>query len=298
MQSEEVKECWYIGLDLLLKGDELAAQDVWMSAFMQGTLENVEDWTRELVKLLELNSIEQLQVGNFLNAKKCYLIAQEISPNYKNDVLESILLWQERYTHQCVVKGYQFTMDWFSHNILVWNQVLKKFAHLPNLAFLEIGSWEGRSTCWMLDNILTHESSKITCIDTFEGSVEHEGLDKEFLNSIESTFDLNISKTNRIKQVEKCIGISQEVLRQFSANTYDFLYIDGSHMAPDVLEDALLGWRLIKVGGIIIFDDYEWQAHPPTHDPKLAVDAFLSVFRDKIKLLYKGYQVVIEKTDL
>jgi hypothetical protein len=34
---------------------------------------------------------------------------------------------------------------------------------------------------------------------------------------------------------------------------------DGSHRARDVLEDAVLSWPLLKVGGIMLFDDYLWQ---------------------------------------
>ena len=42
---------------------------------------------------------------------------------------------------------------------------------------------------------------------------------------------------------------------------YDIIYIDGSHEARDVLEDAVLAYRLLKIGGLLIFDDC---VHPPT----------------------------------
>ena len=49
-----------------------------------------------------------------------------------------------------------------------WKPMAKCLKHLenaPNLNFLEIGSCEGQSTLWFIKKILTHESSKITCID-------------------------------------------------------------------------------------------------------------------------------------
>ena len=298
MESEKLKDDWNIGLNLLLQGDELGAQDVWESALLQGTPAQVQMWNQDLIQLLEVNTIEQLQIGNFAIAKKIYLVARQIDSTYQNDVLDAILLWRERYLEYCEIKNYKFTTDWFSYNLPIWQQVLKKFTHLPDLNFLEIGSWEGRTACWLLDNILTHESSRITCIDTFKRSVEHQDFADQFLDSLGSIFDYNINRTGKINQVNKLTGISQEVLRQLYVNTYDFLYIDGSHIAPDVLEDALLGWRLVKVGGIIIFDDYKWDqfTEKPTYHPKLAIDAFLTVFQDRIKLLYQGYQVIIEKT--
>ena len=39
-------------------------------------------------------------------------------------------------------------------------------------------------------------------------------------------------------------------------NNFDLIYIDASHYAPDVLSDAVLAFKLLKPGGILIFDDY------------------------------------------
>ena len=36
----------------------------------------------------------------------------------------------------------------------------------------------------------------------------------------------------------------------------DLIYIDGSHLAKDVLSDAILSWKLLKPSGVMIFDDY------------------------------------------
>jgi hypothetical protein len=66
-----------------------------------------------------------------------------------------------------------------------------------------------------------------------------------------------------------------------------------------VLTDAVLGWRLLKLGGIMVFDDYEWESYrdQPTMHPKLGVDSFLATFQDRVRILYKGYQVIAEKVE-
>jgi predicted O-methyltransferase YrrM len=149
-----------------------------------------------------------------------------------------------------------------------------------------------------LDNILTDPSSTITCIDTFQGSVEHEsmGLGKT-VKSLESVFEHNIQQTGRASQVKKLVGFSQDWLRQLPNNSFDFYYVDGSHVASDVLEDIILAWRLLKEGAIIIFDDYGWGAYQdePTMHPKLAIDSFLEVFQDRVRVIYKSYQIICEK---
>jgi glycosyltransferase involved in cell wall biosynthesis/predicted O-methyltransferase YrrM len=195
-------------------------------------------------------------------------------------------------------RGYQFTQDWFSVNLPVWQVQLTRFCHQPDLRVLEIGSWEGRSACWLLTHVLTHESARITCVDLFEGGLEHQTYDPNVLQSLEQRFDWNMAQTGSPEKVRKMVGHSQQVLRSLIPDTYHLAYIDGSHIASDVLEDTLLTWRLVKVGGVIVFDDYGWRFPDGVTEepPKAAIDAFLSIFKAKIKLLHQGYQVIIEKT--
>ena len=37
-------------------------------------------------------------------------------------------------------------------------------------------------------------------------------------------------------------------------NYFDFIYVDGSHQAPDVLFDAVMAFKLLRKNGIIAFD--------------------------------------------
>jgi hypothetical protein len=58
-----------------------------------------------------------------------------------------------------------FTADWFS-NAIVNFEFVKYHTDQKLSSILEIGSHEGRSTCWMLENLLA-EDGIITCIDPF-----------------------------------------------------------------------------------------------------------------------------------
>lgn len=197
---------------------------------------------------------------------------------------------------------YRFTQDYFSGYIPQWTRDHARFAGLPNLHFLEIGSFEGRSVCWLLQNILTHDSSRITCIDLFEqgrsqGMYETTGLDSNLM-STEDRFDYNIQQTGASHRMEKLKGNSHELLRSLSLSQYDFIYIDGSHVAKDVLEDAVLAWPLLKTGGLLTFDDYQWQQDPdPRRCPQLGIDAFLQVYEGHYQIINKAYQITLEKSE-
>ena len=79
---------------------------------------------------------------------------------------------------------------------------------------------------------------------------------------------------------------------------YDFIYIDGSHEAKDVLMDAVLAWGLLKVGGVMAFDDYEGDGYlEPEALPKIAIDGFLATHKQMYEMLHSGYQIHIRKID-
>jgi predicted O-methyltransferase YrrM len=80
------------------------------------------------------------------------------------------------------------------------------------------------------------------------------------------------------------------------AGTYDFIYIDGSHTAKDVLTDACMAWPLLKQRGIMVFDDYMWgESRDILHRPKIAIDTFTNIFAESLDIVHVGYQLVVRK---
>ena len=176
---------------------------------------------------------------------------------------------------------FNFTTDWFSRNEKNFSKYL---AHLEDTRcrILEIGCFEGRATVWLLENIATHPDATIKCIDFAE----------------QASFRQNILAARSPEKVRLEIGLSQNLLRLYPTNTFDFVYVDGSHGTVDVLEDAVLSFRLLKRGGIMGFDDFKWKDRAfPNATPKLAINAFLSIYRRKITVLWKDYQVWIRKDE-
>lgn len=209
-------------------------------------------------------------------------------------------------THDTLVASMPlvFATDWFSHNIPVWERVLSEFRGKEGLRFLEIGSWEGRSACWLLQEIVTDPSSTLACVDTFALSpaqrtaisVTIAPLPPDF--DPEQRFDANIAGIGAIDRVIKLKGESQTILRSLPMNDYDCIYIDGSHAAPDVLTDAVLSWGLLKNNGILIFDDYKLSLSPDhLAHPAIAIDAFLKIFAGHYEVLEHGWQVILRRTD-
>jgi predicted O-methyltransferase YrrM len=191
---------------------------------------------------------------------------------------------------------YQYTKDWFGWAPRVWEQLIP---HLPaRKNFLEIGAFEGRSAVWTIENMM-EDGGEIYCIDTWEGGAEHTPED---MDGSELRFDQNIGLVtgNYVeRKVNKCKGLSTTWLPALAQEKllFDFIYIDGSHLAKDVLTDACMSWPLLKQNGFMVFDDYAWK--PPgftlLQRPKLAVDSFVNMFEDELIVAHSGYQLIVRK---
>jgi SAM-dependent methyltransferase len=183
--------------------------------------------------------------------------------------------------------GYRYTQDWFSYHEAMWLTYFGSLAGQPGLRFLEIGSFEGRSARWIAEHLLTGGGSILVCIDPFTGYPDQE-----------RNFDHNVSAPpSSAHKILKLRGRSCEVLHLLPAGGFDFVYVDGSHAALDVIQDAAEAWKLLKPHGMLVFDDYGNTALPVVSGlaVKSAIDAFLGIMDGQYDLVFKDWQVAIRK---
>lgn len=193
-----------------------------------------------------------------------------------------------------------FTNTWFVNTQKEWDAKKDFFYNIPNKRCLEIGAFEGQSTYYLAKNYCNGQGSIIDSIDTWIGSVEHK---PEEITNLYDRFTYNLADEINSGRVTPHQGYSQNILLKFLQEVksglrekYDFIYVDASHIARDVLMDAILSWDMLKNGGFMYFDDYQWNHFKiPTLAPKLAIDSFLNVYRGAYNIKHKGYQVHIEK---
>ena len=182
----------------------------------------------------------------------------------------------------------KYTQDWFSPNIPNFERVRELIGRPERV--LEIGCFEGRSTCWMLEFLLP-QHGHIVCVDSFKGGEEHADLD---LSDLYWRFKHN---TDIAKHPLQWLTLFQQdsfsaLLNMAQSNTklFDFIYVDGSHEAPDVLMDAMLCWKLLRQGGVMLFDDVGGGAGVGP-----AVASFMNVYQGKLEVVIDGYQVGVQK---
>jgi predicted O-methyltransferase YrrM len=202
--------------------------------------------------------------------------------------------------------GYAFTTDWTSPWIPAWTHAISLMPEIGKM--LEVGSYEGRSTVWLIEHAFkTSGMREIYCVDTWKGGIEHQRID---MSAVEERFLRNVaiakSRTSSEITVHPLKGDSCERLASLIAEghgqSFDLIYIDGSHQCPDVLRDIVLCFELCKIGGLMICDDYLWSleqhgSEDLLNQPKLAIDSFFNCYRRKLEpLVPTGNQMYIQKT--
>ena len=180
-----------------------------------------------------------------------------------------------------------FSNDWFQR----WTRETweRMFPVMKPSRVLEIGCYEGASTCCAIQLVASFRPLEIHCIDHWEGGIDHHDL-KVDMGAVETRFRQNVESLRSDMPHEVRLEVHKgrsdlelaKLLVEGKENYFDFIYVDGSHQAADVLADAVLAFKLLRVGGFMGFDDYLWAedlpyGRDPVRSPKMAIDAFTAV---------------------
>lgn len=161
--------------------------------------------------------------------------------------------------------------------------------------FLEIGCYEGQASLWLMENT----KAMLTVIDTFAGGQDlpaEVGLINRFSDNIEEYADRITTRVGKSQDIIRQEGGLHKDFEDINGGRFDFIYIDGSHLASDTLEDAVLSFRLLKRGGIMIFDDYTWGRQLPLDQiPAVGIDAFVMAYVNKLEVLERNSQLILRR---
>jgi ubiquinone/menaquinone biosynthesis C-methylase UbiE len=142
--------------------------------------------------------------------------------------------------------------DWFTYPNLY-----KKMVGNNNNGshFVEVGVWKGRSASFMAVEIInSNKNIKFDCVDTWEGSVEHQNYDIISEKKLFDVFSENIEPVSHI--INPIRMKSLEAVNLYDDESLDFVFIDASHEYEDVKNDILAWLPKVKEGGFIGGHDY------------------------------------------
>ncbi len=184
---------------------------------------------------------------------------------------------------------YRYTQTWFPESAICAKLLDMVDVSAPH-SVLEIGCFEGLSSVFFADNLLTHPESTLTCVDPFLtiDNNDHAGL---ISNQTEEYFDHNIRSCQHPDRVTVHKIISDAFFPQNKA-TYDIIYIDGCHEVDFVKRDMENSFAVLRPGGIMWMDDY---LGGDKIQIKAVMDAFVQAHESELEIIYKDYQLAIRR---
>jgi hypothetical protein len=169
------------------------------------------------------------------------------------------------------------------------NFIFEKYG-VPN-TMIEIGCYEGITTCWVAEIGKIHNNKfKIYAIDPHTTINNNHAFDFDI---IKRTFEYNISKSpGNIVYINKYSYEGLVDLIQ-QKETAEFIFVDGDHTSAAVLEDMILSWRLLPVGGVMLCDDsigWKWIDEkgnsPVQFSPRMGIEMFIQANWHKLELIH------------
>ena len=174
--------------------------------------------------------------------------------------------------------------DWFGDNINVWKKYL---SNLSNFNYLEIGTFEGRSSVYVGQ---FKNCNKILCIDTFKGSDEHKEID------FSKVYENCKKNLNKIRKPAELLKSDSDSFFLKNKKKFNVIYIDGSHFYEDVKKDFDNSIKCLEKNGILICDDFLWFEYKNKKDnPLVAILESFYKYKDNLNIIFINYQIIFKK---
>ena len=175
--------------------------------------------------------------------------------------------------------------------IPAWEQALEPFRGQIR-SVLEVGSYEGLSALFWVRFF----DANVTCIDNWQNALQPPtDVGTLLAAQAEKNFDRNASATGKCRKMKTHSTLGLDYLNE-RGETFDLIYIDGDHARDQVMIDSLLAWRLLKPGGLMIWDDWREYAPGGTDElrPETAIAAFCAWHHPDV-IADTGQQLICQK---
>jgi predicted O-methyltransferase YrrM len=171
--------------------------------------------------------------------------------------------------------------DWFSYPKL-YSEIVKKCSDQTTSHLVEVGSWKGKSACFMAVEIInSHKNIKFDCVDCW--------LDDTIYNEFIENTKIVSDNINVIKEY------SIVASSYYKDNSLDFVFIDAHHTYDTVTNDIKYWYPKVKKDGIIAGHDFWISTHPNyISDVNAAV---IDLFKDEFISTNEGCWIHIKNKE-
>ena len=212
-----------------------------------------------------------------------YYKSKALKKRCKKDYASQKKIFEQKLDHK------NFSQKWFLNNFEIFTFFLPKDKSLK-FDYLEVGCYEGLSSFYVLSE---YKFVNAFFLDIWDMPNPNSKTLSHNFGLIEKAFDQNLSGFD-FKKMKNDSVISMRKLLKENVH-FDFIYIDGSHNGEDILSDAIEAFKILKVNGLMFFDDFLQHDHNRILQSYVGIDKFLSLYSDYLKIEYFQNNLVVRK---
>ena len=212
-----------------------------------------------------------------------YYKSKTLKKRCKKDYASQKKIFEQKLDHK------NFSQKWFLNNFEIFTFFLPKDKSLK-FDYLEVGCYEGLSSFYVLSE---YKSVNAFFLDIWDMPNSNSKTLSHNFGLIEKAFDQNLSGFD-FKKMKNDSVISMRKLLKENVH-FDFIYIDGSHNGEDILSDAIEAFKILKVNGLMFFDDFLQHDDNRILQSYVGIDKFLSLYSDYLKIEYFQNNLVVRK---
>ena len=212
-----------------------------------------------------------------------YYKSKALKKRCKKDYASQKKIFEQKLDHK------NFSQKWFLNNFEIFTFFLPKDKSLK-FDYLEVGCYEGLSSFYVLSE---YKSVNAFFLDIWDMPNPNSKTLSHNFGLIEKAFDQNLSGFD-FKKMKNDSVISMRKLLKENVH-FDFIYIDGSHNGEDILSDAIEAFKILKVNGLMFFDDFLQHDDNRILQSYVGIDKFLSLYSDYLKIEYFQNNLVVRK---
>ena len=220
-----------------------------------------------------------LKLKYFVHYYKSKILKKKCKKNYKDQKIQ----------FEDDIKEKSFSNKWFLNNFDIFSFFLPQDKN-SKFVYLEVGCFEGLSSFFVLSE---YKAVDATLLDIWDMPNPNSKTLSHNFNSIENTFDNNLSQFNFTKIKDDSVVAMRKLFKQ--NKSFDFIYIDGSHNGEDILSDAIEAFKILKKEGLIFFDDFLQHDKNRALQSYEGIEKFLTLYSNYLKIEYFQNNLVVRK---
>ena len=313
---EELTYYWYLGLAYLLQENEELAQEIWLSIFLQGSLEEVEQWTSELINFLEIKVQENIKEKKLGNAKVIYEAIFVINPDHENiellnNLVEALSIFASNLSfnkeYETALDIYLEALNFNPNHAMSWHSLAFNYYHLENYSKAEESirkaielDYSSAQNHHVLGLILHKNENYSSAIKAYSKAIE---IDNKLIDAHNNLGDIYLQQN----QIDDAIAAYQTALDLASGSLKSPIFKKIADICELLGDKSFISFNL---GYSAYFDSKNKEAIPFFEDflksHPMAIDVYLALGRcylmtnqtiSAINLVEKAYNLFPNKLD-